>query len=145
MYRRRRLRTSGKYVLPRGVKLARRRKFEPKIVTESGIDVRSQYEKRCADYLHANRITFQYEPLILLGGRQFRPDFYLPDYDLFLEICGYGHMPFYRDRTSHKRQLYEKNNLNVIFIHYSGKGSLEKILERELGTILENGGTTPRS
>ena len=72
------------------------------------------------------------EPLILLDERQYRPDFYLPDYDLFLEICGYGHMPHYNDRTAHKMRIYHKHNLQAIFIYYNGKGSLEELIAKEL-------------
>lgn len=116
----------------RGIRVPRKRRFEPVLETESGIKVRSQYEKRCADYLFRNKIEFQYEPLMLLGGRQFRPDFFLPEYNLFLEICGYDHMPFYRDRTAHKRRLYHKQGLRSVFLHFEGKVSLEAEIQSEL-------------
>jgi len=79
-----------------------------------------------------NNIKYQYEPLILLDGRQYRPDFYLPDYNLFLEICGYRHMPFYSDRIERKQMIYKKNRLKAVFISYNGRGSLEKLIESEL-------------
>jgi len=95
--------------------------------------VRSRYEKTTADFLYKNNIEFQYEPLILLAGKQYRPDFFLPRHNLFLEICGYNHMPFYTDRIGFKEQLYRKHSLNAIFIRYNGKGSLSAILRRSLG------------
>ncbi|MEW5924691.1 MAG: hypothetical protein AB1746_11950 [Candidatus Zixiibacteriota bacterium] len=112
--------------------LERHRRFEPKIATKSGINVRSKYEKKCADFLFENNIEFQYEPLILLAGKQYRPDFYLPSQNVFLEICGYNHMPFYVDRTSFKKQLYDKHNLKAIFIYFNGKGRLEEELKKSL-------------
>lgn len=115
----------------RGVKLPRVRKFEASLKTTSGTKVRSSYEQVCADLLTQNRIGFQYEPLILIGGRQFRPDFYLPEQNLFVEICGYDHMPHYRDRTEFKKQLYAHNNLKAVFIHYGGDGSLADLLITE--------------
>lgn len=69
---------------------------------------------------------------MLLGGRQFRPDFYLPAYELFVEICGYGHMPHYRDRVRKKRQLYEKHGLRTVFVEYAGRGSLKDLLRAAL-------------
>lgn len=129
---RRKLKKSGKHIPPRGVRLSGKKKFEPVLPTDSGIKVRSQYEKKCADYLYRNGIRFQYEPLILPAGRQYRPDFYLPDYNVFVEICGYGHMPFYKDKIAHKEQLYKKHKLNALFVHYEGKGSLEKQLADKL-------------
>jgi DNA helicase-4 len=132
MHYRRKLRKSKYYTPLRGLRLARKKKFEPELATASGIKVRSEYEKKCADYLFSAHIKFRYEPLMLLGGKKYRPDFYLPEYDLFLEICGYGHMPFYKDRIAFKQEIYEKNNLSVIFVNYRGKGSLENILREKL-------------
>ncbi len=130
-----RLKKSGKHAPLRGIRLPRTRKFEAVIETKSGLKVRSKYEQRCADYLFANEITFQYEPLMLLGGRQFRPDFYLPQFNLFIEICGYNHMPFYRDRTKHKIDQYSRHGLKAIFIYYNGKGSPEALIKDELAKL----------
>ncbi len=107
--------------------------FEAVIETDSGVRVRSTYEKQCADLLFKNNVSFQYEPLMLLEGRQFRPDFYIPDYNLFLEICGYNHQPYYRDRIKLKKRIYEKSGLDAVFINHDGKeridGKLAKCLE----------------
>jgi hypothetical protein len=72
---------------------------------------------------------------MLLNGRQFRPDFYLPDYNLFIEICGYNHQPYYRDRTNLKQRIYEKSGLNAVFINHDGKGRIELKLEKFLETL----------
>lgn len=125
------MKKDGIHVYPSGLKLARRRKFEA-VIPAGSAKVRSTYEKRTVKYLEKNSIKYQYEPLILLEGRQYRPDFYLPDYNLFLEICGYGHMPFYSDRIAKKEKIYEKNRLKAVFIHYNGKGSLEALIKVEL-------------
>ena len=132
MRRRQRLKRSKYYHAPHGVKVVRRRQFEAVISTASGIRVRSKYEKRCAEFLHKNDIAFRYEPLMFLGGRQYRPDFFLPEYDVFLEICGYNHMPFYADRVVQKKQIYEKHGLKAVFVSYGGKGSLEQLIQSEL-------------
>jgi len=132
MHKRKRLKKKGQPGQSRGIRLPRNRQFEPVIETGARIRVRSNYEKRCAEYLYQNNIEFLYEPLMLLSGRQFRPDFYLPEYDLFLEICGYNHMPYYRDRIILKRQIYDKHKMSAIFIDYDGKGSLEKLVRNKL-------------
>jgi DNA helicase-4 len=129
---RKRIRKNGKPGRLKGIKVPRQLKFEPSIVTRSGTRVRSKYEQTCANWLARHHIEFEYEPLMLLEGRQFRPDFYLPGYDLFIEICGYNHMPYYVEHYDRKKQLYAKFGLNVIFIDYDGKGSLGKLLESEL-------------
>jgi DNA helicase IV len=132
MYNRKRIKKNGKCIPLRGARLERKKKFEPTIATASGVEVRSLYEKRCADFLFDNNIKFKYEPLILLDGKQYRPDFFLPDFNLFIEICGYGHMPYYNERLKLKERLYEKHNLQVLFIHYNGRGSLEKKIRESL-------------
>ncbi len=115
-----------------GKKLARKKKFEPTLETASGILVRSSYERICADLLFANKIRFQYESLMLLDGKQYRPDFFLPDYNLFVEICGMNHQPYYRDRIKLKEQIYKKNRLDAVFVRYNGKGSLQEQIRQAL-------------
>ncbi len=86
---------------------------------------------------------------MLIAGRQYRPDFYLPEFNLFLELCGFNHMPFYVDRINQKRELYRKHGLNAVFVSYNGKGALEKILREELkaagvNSTESDGANTPR-
>lgn len=126
---------TGKPAPARGIRMPRQRRFEAILPTESGVKVRSKYECRCADFFTQHKVAFQYEPLMLLGGRQFRPDFFLPEHELFVEICGYGHMPHYRDRVKQKQELYEQHGMRAIFVHYSGKGSLEELLQAELAKV----------
>ncbi|MBD3382543.1 MAG: hypothetical protein GF404_10145 [candidate division Zixibacteria bacterium] len=107
-------------------------KRKPELETASGIRVRSKLEKVCVDYLSEHRISFKYEPLLLLEGRKFRPDFYLPEFDLFLEIAGYTHMPFYRDRLGDKTDIYRKYNLAVKIIRPKNATHLCRELDRVL-------------
>jgi very-short-patch-repair endonuclease len=93
-----------------------------------GRPFKSKYEKRCAQFLSRLRIRYQYEPLLLLRGKSYRPDFFLPDYNLFVEICGYSHMPYYRSRTHFKEQIYEKAGLQVLFIHAKNERDAEEKL-----------------
>lgn len=123
---------TGKPGQIKGTRLKRNLKFGPVIPASSGIKVRSQYEKICADWLNRNDIEFQYEPLMLIKGRQFRPDFYLPQHNLFLEICGYNHMPFYRDSIARKKALYDKYGLKSVFVNCGNLKSLPARLAEEL-------------
>ncbi len=116
----------------RGIRLPRNRPFDTHLATHSGVEVRSKAERVAANFLTRNNIRFQYEPLILLGEREYRPDFYLPDHNLFLEICGYTHMPHYNDRSAKKETIYQMHNLNAVFIYYTGSGSLRDMLKEKL-------------
>jgi hypothetical protein len=140
---RKRIRKDGRPVPGRGLRLPRKQRFQRELPTASDIRVRSQYEKHCVAYFESNRIQYHYEPVLLLGGRQYRPDFFLPEYNLFVEICGYGHMPYYRDRVVQKKQIYNKYQIPVLFLHYNGKGSLEKLLYEELKWFSRCNITTP--
>ena len=133
---RKRSRKKGRWVPPRNDGVKKPKLNEPGIETTNGIKVRSSYEKQAVEFFTKSNIEFQYEPLILLHGRQFRPDFYLPKLNLFIEICGYNHMPHYRLRIAKKKQLYSKYNLKAIFIDYDGKGSLSKLISERLNQYL---------
>ena len=141
---RKRPRKDGRPLPERGLHLPRKQRFQPVLSTPSGTKVRSQYEKRCVAYFEANQIQYQYEPLLLLGGRQYRPDFFLPEYNLFVEICGYNHMPHYRDRIAEKKQIYNKHQIRALFLHYTGKGSLEKLIQKELSRFTRSNLTNPQ-
>lgn len=118
-----------------GVRYGRPKIKPPQLPAGNRLRVRSRYEKECVDYFEEMGIAYKYEPLIILAGRQYRPDFYLPDYDLFIEICGYNHMPFYTDRVEQKRQLYACHSMKAVFIVHSGRGSIKD----KLRGVLERG------
>jgi hypothetical protein len=132
--RRKRPKKTGRPLSVRGVRLAPKEHFRRTVKAGNDFRVRSRYEKKCVAYFEEHNITYRYEPLLLLGGRQYRPDFFLPEYNLFVEICGFGHMPFYNDRIKFKKDLYKKHNVRALFIRFNGRGSLDKLLGRELKT-----------
>ncbi|KAA3634787.1 MAG: hypothetical protein DWP97_06320 [Calditrichaeota bacterium] len=130
--RKKRFFKDGKTVHPQSNYIPKKMRNKPDVETDSGIFVRSQYEKITVKFFLEKKLQFVYEPLIILDGKQYRPDFFLSKHNLFIEICGFIHMPNYRDRVKFKKELYEKNNLKALFIEFDGKGSLENLLETEL-------------
>lgn len=108
--------------IPRG-----ERRKQPKIAAGER-PIRSKLEQAAIEWFRERRLDFQYEPLIVLGGRQYRPDFYLPQLELFVEICGFGHMPYYNDRVEEKRRHFEKAGLRVEFIAARSTGQLRAAL-----------------
>ena len=54
--------------------------------TRTGIEVKSRSERRIADYFDRFNVKYVYEPT--LDGIYARPDFYLPDYDVYVEFWG---------------------------------------------------------
>lgn len=113
-----------------------RQKLPLPAVPTPGRPVRSSHEKVCVEFFEEHSISYQYEPLLLLSGRQFRPDFYLPELGLFVEVCGYVHMPFYRERMDEKRRVYEARGLRVLFIvPERGLGLRRQLSELILGRL----------
>jgi hypothetical protein len=53
------------------------------------------YESKVIDYLNSNKIDFEWQPKIFqLTGTTYRPDLYLSDTDLWIEIKGYSRPDF---------------------------------------------------
>ena len=101
-------------------------------MTKLGRPMRSRLEKSCAEFLTDRNIEFIYEPLLLLSGKQYRPDFYLPKFGLFVEICGFTHMPYYRDRIELKQKVYSAQGLNCAFIVARSERALRSQLSAAL-------------
>ena len=74
--------------------ISRRKEQEQKYgsahVTLNGEEVKSYGEKMVADYFFKNNIRYQYEqPARSRNGRRIsRPDFYLPDFEVYVEYWG---------------------------------------------------------
>lgn len=126
--------------LPKEFRLHRsksaRPKNKPSLSTSSGIMVRSQFEKKAISFFEENNIKFRYEPLMLLDGKQYRPDFYLTELNLFVELCGMNHMVYYKNRQEFKKQIYQKNNLKAIFINCSNISEVIPRLKEALKDFL---------
>lgn len=51
----------------------------------NGTKVKSKSEQYIADWLYRHSISFEYEPLLNVKDFNFRPDFYIPDANMYLE------------------------------------------------------------
>jgi DNA helicase IV len=84
----------------------------PEIDTLSGVKVRSKLERKVANYLFSKRIRFEYESPVLFAEVVFRPDFYLPEIDAYIEVLGlWNHHQLgenYRKSFEFKRAQMEK-------------------------------------
>lgn len=95
--------------------------------SKSGIEVKSKGEKFIADYFLKNNYKFEYEkPLIIKGKKVSKPDFYLNDYDVYVEFWGgYGNKEYDKIRKF-KIKKYKSYNIKFISLY---PGSLEDITE----------------
>lgn len=102
------------------------RKFEPR--TLKGEKVKSFEELLIADWLYLNNISYEYEyPYKIQTAtnlrRQYKPDFYLKDYDIYLEHFGIDkkgntapgiNRHKYMQGINWKRNLHKENNTKLI-------------------------------
>jgi len=130
--------------------------FNEKFKSYSGDKVKSQEERTIANFLFLNGIKFEYEKLYKNGkyympkdsyktARGYLPDFYLPEYDIYIEHFGVDKDMKAHQYTESENQKYEKamrwkrethkiNGTDLIetYSFYHQEGILSKKLEEEL-------------
>lgn len=75
-----------------------------------GTFMRSSYELNFAKWLDLSEIAWQYEPSRFnLGNTTYTPDFYLPEFDCWIEIKGWWHPKNLRKFRKFKSQWKEIN------------------------------------
>lgn len=112
--------------------------------------VKSFEELQIANYLFLHGINYQYESEYKLDvsdnkHKKYRPDFYLPEYDIYIEHFGVdkkGKTPWlskedekkYLDELNWKRKVHKDNNTTLIesYSFYSSEGTLLKHLKDNL-------------
>jgi hypothetical protein len=77
----------------------------------------SEAEKKVATFLKELNIYWDTQPKLLVNDhydkeRIVYPDLYLPEFGIYIEVCGVDRKEVYENR----RRLYKQNHLNVIFV-----------------------------
>lgn len=115
-----------------------RRNFDTKvelnktIVARAGTLVQSDGERLIADWLTTQNIAYRYdERYRILSGHAIRPDFYLPELDVYIEYWGMDTTD-YKIGMLKKQQLYQQEGKRVISIHPSDKRRLDSVLRSKL-------------
>ncbi|MFD2017407.1 UvrD-helicase domain-containing protein [Vibrio olivae] len=113
-----------------------------------GEQVKSFGEMVIANWLFRKGINYQYEAKYRIDVateeyRQYEPDFYLPDYDIYIEYYGtdengntapYVNQERYHQSIAWKRETHKKYETGYVevFYHQHKKGKLLNALEQEL-------------
>ena len=106
--------------------------------TTDEVAVQSRGEQRIGDWLAAHRIAYRYdERIILAGDIRIRPDFYLPEFDLYIEYWGMD-TPEYLENMRKKRILYQRDRKKLISISYKDFDKIESELEFKLSRYIPN-------
>ena len=108
---------------------------------------RSNGERKIAQFLDRYKITFNYEPSVLVrsGGydRIWYPDFGLPKYSMFIEYFGMENNHAYNEGTKNKLSVYGDNEIDVIPVFPKhlrsdyGKYILDEIYKRSSSRLYD--------
>lgn len=104
--------------------------------TKDGRSVRSLSEKIIIDYFFDNYIRVVYEktiPYVNEKGEDatLRPDFYLPDYDLYIEFNGLTNKSYLK-KKNYANKIYEEKGYNVIILESQDIDDIDGTLPRIL-------------
>lgn len=106
------------------------------IETRSGTLVQSDGERIISDYLHSYGISFRYDERIrLIEGYAIRPDFYLPEYDVYIEYWGMDTLD-YKIGMMKKQKLYQMEGKKLISLYFRDKSRLTEILREKLSGFM---------
>ncbi len=109
------------------------------IRARDGTLVQSDGERRIADYLRANHIAYRYdERFRIIDGYAIRPDFYLPERDVYIEYWGMDTAD-YKIGMLKKQQIYQQTGKRLVSISFREKNRLEEILSEKLGKSAQMG------
>ena len=115
-----------------------RRNFETQVEINKTIEARdgtvvqSEGERRIADWLTAHGLAYRYDAKYrIIGEFQIRPDFYLPELDLYIEYWGLD-TPRYKMSMYKKQTLYQQEGKRLISIHPRDVPALDGLLTTKL-------------
>ncbi len=115
-----------------------RRNFETQVEINKTIEARdgtvvqSEGERRIADWLTAHGLAYRYDAKFrIIAEFQIRPDFYLPEMDVYIEYWGLD-TPQYKMSMYKKQMLYQQEGKRLISVHPQDLAGLDHLLEDKL-------------
>lgn len=101
-----------------------------------GTAVQSNGERLIADWLTGNRIAYIYDERFRIAeGDLIRPDFYLPEFDIYIEYWGMN-TPEYNRSRENKIYLYQRASKKLISLTPSDLADLDGILRMKLSRYI---------
>ncbi|HCE46617.1 MAG TPA: hypothetical protein DET40_23975 [Lentisphaeria bacterium] len=106
------------------------------ITAKDGTLVQSDGERQIADFLNSSAIKFRYDERIrIIDGLAIRPDFYLPEFDVYIEYWGMDTAD-YKIGMLKKQKLYQQEGKKLVSLHFSEKARLAEILRGKLSKYM---------
>jgi hypothetical protein len=128
-----------------------RRNFETQVELNKTIEARdgtvvqSAGERRIADWLTAHGLAYRYDAKFrIIGEFQIRPDFYLPELDVYIEYWGLD-TPQYKMSMYKKQTLYQQEGKRLISVFPADLARLNALLAAKLRLFGYAVGTDERS
>ncbi len=115
-----------------------RRNFETKVELQKNIRakdgtwVQSDGERLICEVLDAERIRYRYdERFRILDGYAIRPDFYLPEFDVYIEYWGMDTAD-YKIGMLKKQKLYQQQGKKLVSLYPKDKPRMRELLLNKL-------------
>ena len=124
-----------------------KREYGVKSVTLRGESVKSIGERRIADYFEKKNIDYVYEQeargksLLFFSCKISNPDFYLPEYDVYVEYWGLVNADDSWTRENYVRNMkrkmavYYENNIKFISIYPRNLENLDWIFKKKFKKV----------
>lgn len=117
----------------------KRRNFDTRVElkktirAKDGTLVQSDGERRIAEWLTMRKIPYRYdERFRIIEGMAIRPDFYLPELDVYIEYWGMDTAD-YKIGMLKKQKLYQQEGKKLISLYPEDKDNLDISLAQKLG------------
>jgi hypothetical protein len=111
--------------------------LQKKIRTTDGTWVQSDGERLIAEALAAENIRYRYdERFRIVDGYSIRPDFYLPEFDVYIEYWGMDTAD-YKIGMLKKQQLYQQQGKKLISLYPDDRPRMRDVLIRKLHRATE--------
>ena len=107
------------------------------IRAKDGTFVQSDGERKICEWLSANNIKYRYdERFRIIDGMAIRPDFYLPEFDLYIEYWGMDTAD-YKIGMLKKEKLYQQEEKKLISLYPDDKNNLDVVMRNKLKKYLK--------
>ena len=121
----------------------KRRNFDTKVElnktirTKDGTLVQSDGERKIGEWLSQNNMTYRYdERFRIIEGMAIRPDFYLPEFDVYIEYWGMDTAD-YKIGMLKKQKLYQQEGKKLISLYPNDKNDLDQTLKPKLESYIK--------
>ncbi len=105
------------------------------IECDDGRKVRSRAEALISNFFYNNRIRSVYEKTIYYQengeDKTLHPDFYLPDYEIYIEYCELTNKPYLK-KKEYTQKIYDKLGFKVIIMDDKDLNSISGFLKPKL-------------